>query len=890
MKMNLDQALRVIKSTLFHNEGSSYFPYFFIVGAGISVPEIPAASRIIEICKETARKFDNESFIKYEEETKHFINNGMKYYSSWIEHAYPNRINRSKLFKNLCSESKISSANLMLAQILNSGQFANTVFTTNFDDSIKKALDLIGAKNYFCAENMMDNLVIDTKAKDIQVVHVHGTFNFYDCANLEKEIDNVATQSGTISSSRLLSSFLSNQAPIIVGYSGWENDVIMTCLKERLTYPTPLQFFWICYDKQSYSILPDWIKENDSIVFVIPDNETKCEEEGDTNSWNSAVSTDTIDATMFFKRIISDNQLDPPIIFTDPHKYYSQKIESLLPKNEDVLHLRNWTKRLKLLEIDDVFEKLLQKLETAYISKNYAKASDIVLEMSKLQLNETNAEFVCTNLIRDIIKDEDAISSFEERFDFHIASLRFINNNLHQLSNTEKLISTMKKILFTRFQYSDIEKMISLFDMAIEVAKKDNKLLLIELTGLAVKSEYVNEENRKLLLKEIISRCPDDQTNKNFIFLNFRALCKLATTIRSSESIALIKKAEEMIPSLSDDALNISICSDKSQLLKYIDDSEIKDSWMNDIFYELNHPIESIDKKEYIEMISYLFFVDLNLLKKYSKKNDIENTLVDFVRNCEIDTSMCHLVLQYSQCCILVCKITDNPTIVEEFSRKIIEISTCFKHECKLLTKTLSCALTIYISLPEKIVDSDKKIRTIQNIKETSNNNFVYFDILNYAFNRKIFNDYSIFGDDIDYVCQQKNKFKHGYTLYLEGKMEESGQSFKELLNCKISEIQRMSRTNLGFMIRRSEVDYELSFEEIMQQQEHLSGFDYMNLLLFYSLRGMTDNEQYQNALISLNEITEDEKKQIIDFWANVDIVGTEESKLALSFFESLNS
>lgn len=232
------------------HKNCAYFPYFFIVGAGISVPEIPCASKIVDICKKTVKEIDDELFKQYEEESEKFADNGMKYYSTWIEYAYPNRINRSQLFKDLCSKSKISSANLMLAQILNSGQFANTVFTTNFDDSLRRALDLIGAENYFCAENMMDNLVISNQTKDIQVVHVHGTFNFYDCANLENEIDDIASRSGTISSSRLLSSFLSNQAPIIVGYSGWENDVIMKCLKERLTYPTPLQYIWICYDKK----------------------------------------------------------------------------------------------------------------------------------------------------------------------------------------------------------------------------------------------------------------------------------------------------------------------------------------------------------------------------------------------------------------------------------------------------------------------------------------------------------------------------------------------------------------------------------------------------------------------------------------------------------------
>lgn len=57
----------------------------------------------------------------------------------------------------------------------------------------------MGTDNVFVAENAMDNLAVNNQTKDIQIVHVHGTYNFYDCANLETEINNIATQSGMIS-------------------------------------------------------------------------------------------------------------------------------------------------------------------------------------------------------------------------------------------------------------------------------------------------------------------------------------------------------------------------------------------------------------------------------------------------------------------------------------------------------------------------------------------------------------------------------------------------------------------------------------------------------------------------------------------------------------------
>lgn len=170
MTKDLDYAIRVIKSTIQDHSPEVFYPYFFIVGAGISAPEIPIASEIIKKCKRKCKELDEISYIQFENETKVHENNPMKYYSEWIEFAYPNRIDRSNLFKGLNAKAKISSANLMLAQILDSKKFANTVFTTNFDDSLKRALNLIGTKEFVSAENAMDNLVVNNHTKNNRVI------------------------------------------------------------------------------------------------------------------------------------------------------------------------------------------------------------------------------------------------------------------------------------------------------------------------------------------------------------------------------------------------------------------------------------------------------------------------------------------------------------------------------------------------------------------------------------------------------------------------------------------------------------------------------------------------------------------------------------------------
>lgn len=267
----------------------------------------------------------------------------------------------------------------MLAQILDSGKFANTVFTTNFDDSLKRALNLVGTKEFISAENAMDNLVINNHTREIQIVHVHGTYKFYDCANLENEITEVAGQSGTVSSARLLDTFLIDQAPIIVGYSGWENDVIMKCLRERISYPTPLQYIWVCHSINNYENLPQWLKMSNSIIFVVPNSsDADCDNSDYIQEFTEKATESVIDATKFFKRLVYELKVPTSTILSNPYQYFSKAISELLPENEDVLHLRHWTQRLKLLEKNNSeFDAAVRRMEEFSLAKDYRSATAI---------------------------------------------------------------------------------------------------------------------------------------------------------------------------------------------------------------------------------------------------------------------------------------------------------------------------------------------------------------------------------------------------------------------------------------------------------------------------------------------------------------------------------
>ena len=84
------------------------FPYLFVVGAGISAPEILPASGIIEHCQQKVKQLyehDTEKIEQIYEEIRGVEKNSEKYYSFWFEKAYQNKIHRQQYLKNIISST-----------------------------------------------------------------------------------------------------------------------------------------------------------------------------------------------------------------------------------------------------------------------------------------------------------------------------------------------------------------------------------------------------------------------------------------------------------------------------------------------------------------------------------------------------------------------------------------------------------------------------------------------------------------------------------------------------------------------------------------------------------------------------------------------------------------
>jgi hypothetical protein len=160
--------------------------FFIIAGAGISSPYVPTAREIERDCRETAKKYG-----RTDEPTS---KSPLDTYSHWLQKAFPQARDRQQYFRKLIEKKPISHANFRLAHLLTAKSLATLVVTPNFDQFLSGALNLFGQAHVVC-DHPATAERIDPESEEIQVVHVHGTYWFYDCCNLRGEIEARAADS-----------------------------------------------------------------------------------------------------------------------------------------------------------------------------------------------------------------------------------------------------------------------------------------------------------------------------------------------------------------------------------------------------------------------------------------------------------------------------------------------------------------------------------------------------------------------------------------------------------------------------------------------------------------------------------------------------------------------
>jgi tetratricopeptide (TPR) repeat protein len=329
-KIDLTTAAEEIASTYNNDLSLRQLPFFFIIGAGVSTPTVPLAAEIIKHCERKARTRHANSQVPPPREV-------LDTYSYWFDRAYPQPIDRHRYLRSLIEHKPLTDASLRLAHILASKRIAKLVVTPNFDDFVSRALTVFDEPHIVCDHpSAVDR--IDLAGADIHIVHVHGSYRFYDCCNLRDEVQNRAqpSQRTVRTMAAFLDRALSFSSPIVVGYAGWEGDVIMEALKRRMEESSlPYRLYWFCYEEGALNSLPEWLRKHGDVRFVLPKlssqgNEYPSEVAKPTVPESSQGDSRYLPAQAVFDALIRAFNLQEPELTREPLRFFARRLRHAL--------------------------------------------------------------------------------------------------------------------------------------------------------------------------------------------------------------------------------------------------------------------------------------------------------------------------------------------------------------------------------------------------------------------------------------------------------------------------------------------------------------------------------------------------------------------------------
>jgi tetratricopeptide (TPR) repeat protein len=369
----------------------------------------------------------------------------MDRYCFWLEQAFRQPVDRQAYFRSLIEGKPISAANLRLAHLLLSGEVPALVVTPNFDDFLARALRLFG-KPYVSCDHPAVAERIDPEGTDIQILHVHGTYLFYDLRNLKGELkERARTEPVHQTIASRLDMILSNRSPIVIGYSGWTDDVFMTALHRRLSaYTLKYNLYWFCYRREDAELLPEFLRGREDVVVVVPGTNTarprigQSDAEEETSAHASAADLPKArapgDATAVFEEMIRQLDLPAPPLTENPIRFYAKQLRSSLVSSpasdlavtEDFYGIGALVDRLDAMASDwagegaparSMYERELEAIRDAVRRSQYrealAQAAAIRIQQVPASQLEALAESVWTAATRLLDDSDDELAGYD---------------------------------------------------------------------------------------------------------------------------------------------------------------------------------------------------------------------------------------------------------------------------------------------------------------------------------------------------------------------------------------------------------------------------------------------------------------------------------------------
>ena len=874
---NLKEAIKQIWETVKISEEEGefvYYPYLFIVGAGISVPEILPASGIVHECKEKVKELcEEDDFKAICERAKRLTANSAAYYSFWFEQAYKNKIHRQQYLKKIINDARISTSNLLLAQILNSKKIATTVVTPNFDNQLMKSLNLLGNYNVFSANNMMDNDALISNSKEIQIMHVHGTYEFYDCCNLEHEITKIAQGQGIRSTAGTIEEFLKSQAPIVIGYSGWEDDVIMSKIKERLEYALPYSMIWFCYTKKDYENLPNWLKEADDVIFVLPEEKKEIETQVESMEEISYLPAEDV-----LTALITKFEFKVPNLFNNPIQYYIELIDAFLPQNIDVFPVKSWKKRLDYIEehLDDIEKKIID-LERAAAGKDIIAATKILQEIDFTFISVDDLEHIVNVVVLSLLSSKNRIEDASDLLEFlnvvlDLLSRRYIDIKIEELKKYLKQI-----IGFFANYKKQIEKkeLLVIYDKVLLLCGEEKSLDEVRLVILGEKSDIVGEPQKLALQNEIIEYGMQKINNV------YVARSVLIAIFRQIEDAQAITEEQKII-------INniIEIHRDNKELLevyckKMMGLCEKKIS----INISIDDIIEQIEKNKLSEnLMLHAQYIKCNKIDDEKDKTQMACKAIDEFDFEKIDNCRCCLDYAYLLKYIIIGKINLKENTEPKFINLAIKLLDQ-EDGCMLISRIIMRSLNKYIN---NIQSEYERRELCKRIISICDKNEIYMD---WAYFNDKYYDCLENSEKQDYLIHN-DKYKDYREAYEKVSIAIDNYTFRDVDMCKkllleaseifdkiFEEKYNPALLNICFLARRGEAP-ELNISVL----DVLNKITWMEKDAFLQINKALTYIKENNWVVARKEVSiiNIALQEALQWWNQEDVVGKEEKFIVL--------
>lgn len=149
----------------------------------------------------------------------------------------------------------------------------------------------------------------------------------------------------------LLENILLHRSPLVIGYSGWEGDVIMSALQRRLTVAVENNVYWFCHRATEIDRLPEWLRRHPGVSFVVPAERKSLKDENvrqdpaslsasealssaSDSASASAATEATLSAQDVLDELIRALELPAPALTEDPLAFFAKNLRGQLLTSE----------------------------------------------------------------------------------------------------------------------------------------------------------------------------------------------------------------------------------------------------------------------------------------------------------------------------------------------------------------------------------------------------------------------------------------------------------------------------------------------------------------------------------------------------------------------------